>query len=356
MSDEAKYTIETYFNDQGVSGFQRTSQISSYNAFQYFDSLNDVGRFTFELNMNNPLAIESNFIPKRTQILIKRNGIPLWVGPLRKWNYNYAMGEGNIRFECLSYLSHFRNLFTAQQRIFTNTEASDVAWTLIDEAQAKDGANFKVVQGTLDTIGNIDDTLEYTSVFDAIKNQSDNRIGYDFEMKPTVDADGLLNSIVFNVRNRIGRFNENLTPIKLTDLLNISGTSDPIIYSNITALAQGTGENVLTATAENLSIANAFTRTETVQKPPGTWNFDALQGFADNLLAEQGGLRQDLNLTLNPEKSFNFGSFNVGDTIRLDIFKEDSFINIRGTARIIQKNIQLDSEGAEIITIKVRFI
>lgn len=350
-----EYLIETYNIDVVNSEFVRTSQVSSYESLQFFDSLNESGGAIFSLNMNNPAADPNIFIPYRTNILIKRNGVGVWVGPFTGYDYNYENGDGKINFRCLGYLEHLKSRYTDQNTVYTATAANTVAWDLIDTVQTRTNGELMIRQGSIETIDDIDDTLEYSSIANALINQSDNIIGYDLDLTPQTDSNGLLEQVNFNLYKSKGTFRNDLKKVELEDLQQVQSSVNNNLFNTITALAQGTGEDVLSATASNPSLQQGYTRREAIIKRSEEKSQDNLQSFADKYFNRQSVPSQNINLTFNPASNFNFTNINIGDTLSISVTKPDTFLNVVGQARIIERNVQLDSEGVEYITPKFKF-
>lgn len=347
------YTIETYNLDIENSKFVRTSVIQTHTNLELIERLNNISACRFSLNLNDTAAKPENFIPWRSQVVVKRNGSGIFVGPVSNFDYEYQGVEGFVNFEVLGYGAHLRYRFTDQSRIFDETEASTIATTLISDVQNRTNGELLIKNGSIDTVGNTSDTLEFTSIYNAIKNQTDNLVGYDFDFAPEFNNDNLLKQVNFNLYKSKGRFRNDNKKLELQDTISVSGSSNSKLINTITVLGQGTGEEVFKAEESIAALQKGYSRRENVVKRGREPSRRNLKNIATRYLQENSTLRQRFNLTLNPNSNFDYSSFETGDIIPIDIEIEDTFLRVKGNFRVLEKNVRLDEQGTEFITPKI---
>lgn len=354
----AEYNVEIYRLNVADGGFTRLADIITYENLEFFSGLNRIGGCTFVMKAEDP-ACDPTVLKLERVVLIKRNGFPVWVGRI-----NYIEGEygsiegvdGIVTFRCLDYLSFLEARFTSREQSYVNLDASEIATALIDYTQALPNGNLNITEGTIQAVGISNDTLEYQSIAQALINQSDNIIGYDFYFTPIVNGADLLQEVQFNVVQGRGRYRNDLPAFKVGDnVQSVAFATQSPIYNTTTLLGNGTGDAILTSTAEDEGSQQAYTRKERILKV-GDYriqeNLDAAAVQANN---ETKVIDYNLNLQLVPESNLEYGTFDIGDVLNVDLNVENTFIQFTGTARIIELNVRVDDAGAEIITPKIEY-
>lgn len=350
------YTIELYNLDIRSSTFTRTAIIDTFYGLQFFTKLNGVGGCVFNLNLFDPNA-RTNILQRfRTQIAIKRNGTIIWVGPIVKVSGEVFQDQYLVNVEALSYLAHLRTRYTAEIKRYTNTDAGAIAWDLIDTVQSRTNGELLISQNNIEATVNRDRTYEYKAVADAIIDLSNVINGFDFELAPTQDANGLLNGINFNVVASMGRVRNDLPTLNIgNEIISMSFATQDIIINDIIGDGADTGSGALTVTADNSDSQIAYSRKEEIYIRPDISVESTLQQTVDDRIETLKDERFDISIQLSPNV-FGYGSFMLGDTLNVDIQTEPaSYLNLEGTAKVKEIAVSLDEAGAEFITPKVDF-
>ena len=100
------YTLEVYQIDLANNKFVRLDEIITFHNFSYTQIKNQVGQMQFSLNILDKKATPNYLFRYKTQILVKRNGIAVWLGHIRKIQGNLADNNGNLQIQCLEYINH----------------------------------------------------------------------------------------------------------------------------------------------------------------------------------------------------------------------------------------------------------
>lgn len=351
----AKYSLETYNIDVVNTGFDRTSEIFDFQDLSYTFVLNGPGYMSFALPINSPAADPGVFLQTRTQIHIKRNGgTTRWFGPLEDIDVDWEDLDGTVNFTAKTYLQHLKYKITDRGVVYNEQDASLIASDLISDVQARTNGELNITDGTLETVGDTTDTLNYQEVLDAMLNQSDNIVGYDFDLMPTLDGAGLITGVELNIYKGKGRLLDNLPAVTLQSTEGGSGSKYKEFYNQVTFLSAGTGDQVIAATASNPSSQQAYTRKEIVFKSSENLSVNNLQAAADSYINESSVPQSTVQLKLN-SSVYPVGSINVGDILKLNIYKENTFLDFRGTARVIELTVQVDNEGKETIIPRLQF-
>jgi hypothetical protein len=343
----ANYHIETYNIDVVNGGFERTAQIFQPEDLEYVFGLNKPGYASFNLNINHPGADPSLWIKGRTQVhIVRNNGSTRWFGPLENIDVEYADNNGNVTFFFKEYMEHLKYRITDSEAFYSEQDASLIASDLISTVQARTNGQLNISDGSLATVGDTVDTLQYQTIYDALRNQSDNVTGYDFELVPILDANGLVDSVILNIYKAKGV--TVAQPVTLSSIESLSASNYSDFYNYITALSAGTGDDILTVTAEDDAGQKGFTRRENIIKTSINQSSDNLEAAADKAILEMSRPRNTIQVKLDPEV-FPVGTINTGDLLRLNIYRENTFLNYQGMARVIELGVTVDNNGKETI-------
>lgn len=361
----AKYTVENYRLDPATGTFTRVASYITMKSLEFYKRRNGYGQMFMTFDVNDPSLNRDDLKLYRNNFLIKREGGAAWLGPLTGYDADMEDNYGTASVESIEYFYHLNARQTEQNYQQVGVTASQVAWNLIDAVQSRENGNLGIVQGSLGDTAVINETLEYANVDEAIINQSDNIGGYDFYLQPTLDANGLLSEVRFNVVPSLSRI---ITDKKITpdQILSISTASDREMYNTTTALGGGTGDEVLTVTATDTPAQLGFTRRERVLKLGDYRIPENLQSAANTINDQTKAQRNLLNITLSPAGKFGYSDIQLGDIVEVD-FKtgvssdpddENYFpplLQLQGTVQVYEINVRVDENGVEYITPKVKF-
>lgn len=351
----AKYSLELYNIDTVNGGYERTAEIFSVDDLSYTKVLNDAGSMSFSLNVFNPAANPDLFLPGRTNIHVKRNGGSTgWFGPLEDIDVEFESNSGKVTFTAKTYEQHLKYRLTEGTVVYSQRDASIIAASLIQTVQARTNGQLNITTGTLPTVGTTSDTLEYQEILDALRNQSNNVVGYDFDMTPTFDSNNLVSGVQFNMYKGKGILLNNLPPVTLKRLEWFSGSKYKPFFNYAWFTGAGTGDKVITVTSQNSSSQQGYTRRETLRKDSGNVSAVNLQAAADTYIAGNSVPKNTINVKLDPEV-YPVGSINVGDIINLSIYKANTFLDFQGTARVSELTVQVDDNGKETIIPRLNF-
>jgi len=98
-------------------------------------------------------------------------------------------GQRHIYLNAVSWFGLFGRRYTGAKRVFSNTDAGTIAWTLISESQSSDSpySDYGITQGSITSSKNRDRTYRFDNVKDSIIGLSNNNLkdGFDFEIDNT---------------------------------------------------------------------------------------------------------------------------------------------------------------------------
>ena len=351
------YTIELYNIDTTTSAFSKIDILTTFSSLSFFEKLNGIGGAVFTLALQDPKAIISNLYCFKTQVLIRRDGYPVWIGVITNLDGSYSNVEGNITVNCLTYLSHLLNRFTASNYQKINTDVGDIILDLISYTQGLTQGQLGITEGASETIGNISDTLSYASIGQAIINYSDNIVGFDFTMTPVMDANNELESVAINIYKGLGNIRNDLPSLELgVNVQTVSFATQGEVFNHITALGSGTGGSVSSTVQQNVYSQQGFTKREAILKYSDISVINTLVLKAARYLTQTQAQRLDINVSLKPESILGYGVFSLGDVLNCNLVKDDTLINFTGTGRVVELRVDVDSQGTEYVTPKLQYI
>lgn len=354
----AEYTIENYRIDPGTGEFTRVASYVTFQNLEFFKRLNGYGQAAFSFDIHDPALDPNDFKMYRNNFLIKRDNGIAWLGPLTGYDSEMEADNGRVDIEATEYFYHLHARQTEQNYQKTNTTGGEVAWDLINTVQSRDNGDLGIVQGGIEGIAPINETLEYANIDEALMNLSDNIGGFDFWFDPTLDANGMLDTVRFNLAKSRYRV---ITDKKITfdQIMAISTSTNRTMYNTTTGLAYGTGDTVLTTLVEDTGAQSGYTRRERVTKLVDYKIQDNLDAAIEEINNTTKVQTNFVNLTLDPGGKFNYSNLELGDVVTIDFRSEDDcppILQVYGTARVYEINVKVDSNGVEYITPKIKFI
>lgn len=335
--------IELYRINISQNRFDKIDEIQTYKNLRWFDRLNGVGSAAFSLEIQDSKAEQTNWKRYITQVAIRVNNLVVWVGHVDKVSANYKGVKGKKDIRCLSYLGHLLDRKITKR--YTTQDASLIAWDMIDTVQSRTNGELMIREGSLDTVGDTSDTLQNQSVANALINQSDNLIGYDFEFKPTQGADGLLDEVTFNLYDTIGVTRDSYAPLEFG--FNVNGASyvtSSEIYNNVTGEGAGTATDVISASYSDGASQLEYTRRETIKPYKNIRTYQTLNLLTENYLDRVKDESYTVGVDLMPNGEYRYGAFGIGDYLPLNLEFPDGTV-FDQNARVVELGANVDDEG-----------
>jgi len=338
----AEYILEVY-NLNNITGiYTRIGEITTFFGLEFTQKSNKPSTASFNLNVYSP---DTRFIiPFQSWILIKRNGIPYLFNIIDvRGDLNPDSGE--LQVMCGDMLYVLNQNYIEGNYIAKNTDAGTIASALVSLAESKPYNNLGIVNGVIQTVGNTNETLFYSSIGKALTNQADNIAGYNFNFIPTLDANSKLSGINFNVYATLGVNRTNLPPLELGYSVNaLSFGMVGEVYNKVYTLGEGTND-VTVVTSENNTSKAIFGLRESVNKESSITIRQSLQDKGDSRLVASEGIRLEIAFELTEGISPYFGDFGLMDTLRVNINIGNTFFNFEGDAQITELAFRYDNNN-----------
>ncbi len=256
-------------------------------------------------------------------------------------------GDIGLTIASVGFFSLFAKRRTGVKRVFTNTDAGQIAWTIINESQQSDlpYSNFGITQGLIQTSVSRDRTFRFASVKDEIEQMSNLNLknGFDLEINDLKQ---------FNVyypqkgqdRPQIVLDEENILSWRYRKPLILS------LANKVHVVGNGFNDDVLYVTRESSSdYKTTFKLLEEVVSERDVITSATLQDKGDRFLLDNQSPRVELQLT-HLDDELDVLTYEVGDSVRVQI-AELEIANI--SKRIYKRSMQI-SDPQTIVTLDLK--
>lgn len=162
-------------------------EFEKFKNLKFGKRLNNYGTCQFEVPADDP-KIASLISLRRYSVYIYRyvdgnNELLIWAGEQASRQGNLDDKAGNwVIIYCYDWIEQLNSRYTAEEVIYTDTDAGAIAWDLIDDTQAQTNGDFGITEGTIDTTMNRDRTYYNKNILEAIIELSNVINGFDFEI------------------------------------------------------------------------------------------------------------------------------------------------------------------------------
>jgi hypothetical protein len=158
-------------------------------SLDFSKNLNSYGSMTITIPTSCP-NLRSLIALRTYEFYVYRNDVLVWAGEQAS-AHTSLMGQRNIlTVTSFSFLEMLNHRITGAIKSFSNTDAGDIAWELIDDSQNETDGDFGITQGSIETTVDRDRTFNDKNIMEALVQLSEVNNGFDFE---------ITDSKVFNV-------------------------------------------------------------------------------------------------------------------------------------------------------------
>lgn len=350
------YTLEIYQLNPSTGAFTRIDTIDTYKNLSFTDRLNGIGSCSFSLSIYDPKASQANLIRFRNHVVIKKDSVIKWFGPIVNVISNFVGIEGEIAVECNSMLHHLKTRYTAKLLQITATDQSTILWNLINTTQALANGQLGITAGSLPVTTSRDRTYEYKDIASAITDMTNIIGGIEFDFQAT-SSSGVFTGCTFNTYVSKGTTRSDLPALKIdSNMKMIQTATKDNIFNNFIVEGAGTGDAVLISTSYDTASQTAYTRREEIVKAADVSLQDTLDTKLNNLLSfykVEGSL---VEMELYPTKRPTLDDLNLGDTHTLNISLAGTggYLDMIKQARLWEYTVNIDINGIE--RVKPKFI
>lgn len=326
--------------------------------------LNSAGTSTFNVLISDPASAVYNIVnstqPGRTQVWIDRNGVLVFGGII--WSREYNSDSQHLSITAQEFESYFAHRYITTTQVFNNVDVFTIVQTLVNQAQAVTGGNIGVVVPTNlsgVTASKTYYSYELRSVAAAITDLAKANNSFDWAITYAYDGGGTPVKTLSLGSPRLGTAysSSNLSaPVLEFPSGNIISYTYPedatLIGDTVYAIGAGSNEGKLIATATSTTQLTAgWPLLETTSNYTDIADSTLLGNLASGQLKAVLNPVVTMKVVLNPSVDPVYGTYNLGDDVRLRIF-DDRFPNgIDQTMRIMALSLQAGEAGPERVTL-----
>lgn len=283
------------------------------------------------------------------EVSVEKDGVKIYLGVLTDFNLQKD-NKGTLKLDIASvgFFSLLIKRRTGVKRVFTNTDAGQIAKTLIDESQTSNNpfSDFGITFGTIQASVNRDRTFRFANIKQEITQMSNNNLknGFDFDID---------NSKVFNVffpqkggdRPNIVLDNQNILSWGIRKPLVLS------LSNKVHVIGAGFDDNVLFVTRNSPDDYKAtFKLLEDALSERQIITTETLNDKGDRFLSDHQAPILGFTLT-HLDGQPNILDYEVGDSLKVNI-EELGIINT--FKRIFRRSLRIDSNTAIIVSLDLK--
>ena len=283
------------------------------------------------------------------EVSIEKDGTKIYLGVITDFNLQKD-NRGTVKMDIASvgFFSLLIKRRTGSKRLFTNTDAGQIAKILIDESQTSDPpfSDFGITFGTIQASVNRDRTFRFANVKQEITQLSNNNLknGFDFDID---------NNKVFNVFFPQKGSNR---PNLVLDNQNILswGIRKPLVLSlanKVHVIGAGFDDNVLFVTRNSPNDYKAtFKLLEEALADRLIITAETLNDKGDRFLSDNQAPILGLTLT-HLDGQPNILDYEVGDSLKVNI-EELGIVNT--FKRVFRRTLKIDSNANIIVSLDLK--
>lgn len=280
-------------------------------------------------------TVENALIGGFREIRVKKNGVVRFRGILSEVNISKAQVDINISLTAKSWLAYFSKRFIT--KTYTNTDAGQIAWDLINTAQQETDGNIGITQGTIEATVNRNRTYKDDEIAKSIIHLAWPNIlnGFDFEIS---------NDKVFTVKQRLGVDK----PYIVLDERNIESWQVDFftglsLTNKVISRGNGTGDTQpRVETTPDPTYTSKWYLLEEVRNDTGVEQTDTLLDKANMYVEKHRSPWKSFTVKLKMT-NVNESDFDIGDGVKVVI---EDFVN--GIYRIYRKQIRFSNDTEDV--------
>ena len=329
-------------NDNFIGEFDK------FDELKFGKRLNNYGTASFKIPANDSKASSLISLRKYTVwIYYEKNSISTLV-----WSGEQAMREAELKdsnnnwctIHCYDWLEMFSSRYTANEKIFTNTDAGQIAMTLIDETQALTNGDFGIIEGDIEVTVDRDRTYHNDNIMESIINLSAVLSGFDFE---------ITNDKIFNVYNLKGEDKTETVileyGVNMTEAQIIEDFTSPVNKAIVLGQSTDDLEDLVRVERNDTDLQLENKIREDVLSEMDVSDTITMESKGDALIRKYGTSLFKIDIDLLKSTNISLLDFSLGDLIRLII--KYGIYDIDEGYRIFEWAVEFDNNNAEKINL-----
>ena len=317
----------------------------------YSYQLNRAGKASFSLPLTTERLQRFPLYIGVTRLLIYRADKLIWAGVIWEITEDAQDDEGAVNVQCTE-IFHILSEKRYTSNSYTNTDAGQIAWGLINTTQGLTGGNLGITQGTIQATQNRDRTYLDEKIGEKIIQLTEVINGFDFEITPSIKVNTLG---VFNVYSKRGsvintfrlEYGEGLRN-NIQSWSRKRTLSD--MYNSVIVEGEGYGDIALKSTQTDNSMITAVGLLEGRVQEKSVNQQTTLDTKAQEFIRVRKTEQFIYDITLN--NAYNdFGKYDIGDIVPVKI--KYGYVDINTTMRIYGIDVRVSDAGEEVIKLTV---
>ena len=335
----------------------------------FTQQLNTSGGFTGHLLLSGVdaagLNVSTGTIPGRTAIYVDRNGVLVWGGVL--WSREYSSKNQTLTFQAREFMSYFERRRITATTVFTNTDQLQIAQSIMSTSQGVSSGNIQILYnqdpGASSTSGVLVSRTyygyEYKTVYSAIQDLSKQASGFDFEISVYYDGTGTPTKSFNTYYPRAGTAYSN-TSLKVPvfelpsgNIIEYTYPEDASIAANMLyVLGAGSNEGkLIAASSDTTKLSSGWPLLEDQANYSDITDANMLASLAVGQVTAVSYPPTTIKLVAPPYQDPVFGTYELGDDVRLRIRDNRFPTGLDGVYRIVALSVTAGEDGPERITL-----
>lgn len=283
------------------------------------------------------------------ELWIEKNNVKVYIGVISDFSIQKD-DKGFLRVDIASvgYLTLLNKRRTSNKRVFTDTDAGQIAKTLIDESQLSDlpYSNLGITYGSIPPSVNRDRTYRFDNVKDALFRLSNENLnnGFDFDID---------NNKVFNVYYPTKGIQKTTIFFDEVNIINYRFRK-PLVLSltnQIYVIGEGFNDAVLfTMRTSPPDYRSVFTLLEDVVADRDVKELATLEDRGDKFLLDSQSPRIGLEIN-HLDNNPDINDYELGDSFKITIPELSIFGEYK---RVYKRAFNIDTNSLATVTITVR--
>jgi hypothetical protein len=329
-----------------------------YQSFSFTEEINrgKDARFTFEYEALRDLTETYNTTYITVlgggfrEIWVEKNGAKIYYGVITDIDEasDRETEQVTVSVASVGFFNILGKRRTNNKRIFSSTDAGNIAWTLINESQSNDSpySNLGIAQGTIDTSISRDRTFRFDNIKEAITKLSNDNLSNGFDCE--VDNEKLFHArypqqgtnrmdMIFDEGNILNWSRNRPSVLSLTNKVYVigEGVNDDVLYSTRTSSSE---------------YRQVFGTLEEVLSERDIKDSTTLNAKGDRFLLDNQSPLETITIS-HVDGNPSIADYHIGDTIRLTIPK----LGIASQSkRVSKRTIACDGNDLAIVTLTLR--
>ena len=331
-----------------VEGVGVSPEEDTYPAVDLYPS--DSG--SAEASFSTPDLTLSTFTPGRIGIFIERDAVVVWSGIL--WTLNLDVGNNTATGACEGWHSYFARRFLRATKVYSAStdDQAFIAKDLIDWAQAQSGGDIGVSTADVVNTGIKRDRTYYgyerKNIGELVEQLGEVENGFDWYYS-TAKTNGTYDTRFLILYPTTGR----VTPVRFemganVELLKCTVDSTSMAH-RVEATGAGEGIHIRSANAVDAASLLSFPLLEDQLSFSDVTSTTTLGQHANKRLALTKKPVIIPTLSVNPDADPAFGSYSVGDQVR--VAGSYGLLDLDAQYRITTISVSVDLSGMESISL-----